>query len=258
MSQQFPPAEYVDMHYVCGWLPYGGRRWIQQKCADPPSSEQAGTWSYTPEINNKQGQWFFVTKDMSQIVPLLWESATCMDLGQRSRVCLIYLMNPHGQPQTTKVYALIVWNVCRHFNRMVSVFMFRATAGCFIPYSSLMMHSSFRMELTIHEILTCGLPMVLTGPFRAPVNIDSQRMTGETWRESCWQDHSFGIASNHCELFALPDEPEDVRLETRLRLFFGHDGAPPHFVHQVTTYMNQRYRNRWIGYAGLVLWPPKS
>jgi hypothetical protein len=32
----------------------------------------------------------------------------------------------------------------------------------------------------------------------------------------------------------------DVLLETRLRIFFQHDGACPHFGHQVTAYLNQR------------------
>jgi hypothetical protein len=43
---------------------------------------------------------------------------------------------------------------------------------------------------------------------------------------------------------------EHVPRETRLRIIFERDRAPPYFGHQVTVSLNQRYGNRWLGGSG--------
>ncbi|RZC42651.1 DDE 3 domain containing protein [Asbolus verrucosus] len=47
-------------------------------------------------------------------------------------------------------------------------------------------------------------------------------------------------------------------LETRRRMWFQQDGAPPHNVRIVTEHLNERYSNRWIGRFGSVHWPTRS
>ena len=36
------------------------------------------------------------------------------------------------------------------------------------------------------------------------------------------------------------------------------DGAPPHFSVDVRRLLNNRFRDRWIGRGGPILWPPRS
>lgn len=48
--------------------------------------------------------------------------------------------------------------------------------------------------------------------------------------------------------------PEDVRN----RIFFQHDGAPPHFARAVRDHLTQQFPGRWIGRGGPVPWPPRS
>lgn len=36
------------------------------------------------------------------------------------------------------------------------------------------------------------------------------------------------------------------------------DDATPHFADPVRQYMNRKLESRWIGRAGLVVWPPRS
>lgn len=51
---------------------------------------------------------------------------------------------------------------------------------------------------------------------------------------------------------------EDVPLLTRAQMWFQHDGAPAHFAAEVRNYLNEYFRNRWIGRGGPVPWPPRS
>lgn len=51
---------------------------------------------------------------------------------------------------------------------------------------------------------------------------------------------------------------EDVPLLTRRRMWYQHDGAPPHYTHEVTNFLNRRFPNRWIGRGGPVAWPARS
>lgn len=56
----------------------------------------------------------------------------------------------------------------------------------------------------------------------------------------------------------LPELLEDVPLAVRHRMWFQHDGAPPHFFRAVRTHLNARYRRRWMGRGGHVPWPARS
>jgi hypothetical protein len=55
----------------------------------------------------------------------------------------------------------------------------------------------------------------------------------------------------------LPLLLDDVRLASRGRMWIQHDGAPPHYGREVTTYLNRKFRGRWIGRGGPVAWPPR-
>jgi hypothetical protein len=56
----------------------------------------------------------------------------------------------------------------------------------------------------------------------------------------------------------LPELLEDIPLGARRRMWFQHDGAPPHFSIDVRNHLNMTFRNRWIGRGGPVQWPPRS
>ncbi|XP_008116993.1 uncharacterized protein LOC100557975 [Anolis carolinensis] len=40
--------------------------------------------------------------------------------------------------------------------------------------------------------------------------------------------------------------------------YFQHDGAPPHFQHDVRNFLNETFPDRWIGRRGSVEFPPRS
>lgn len=42
------------------------------------------------------------------------------------------------------------------------------------------------------------------------------------------------------------------------RIWFQQDGAPAHYSQAVRHYLDNRFRNRWIGRGGPVQWPPRS
>jgi hypothetical protein len=56
----------------------------------------------------------------------------------------------------------------------------------------------------------------------------------------------------------LPPLLEDVSLETRRRMIYQHDGAPPHWNRMILEFMNKNYPNRWIGRFGPIVWPARS
>jgi len=41
-------------------------------------------------------------------------------------------------------------------------------------------------------------------------------------------------------------------------LWYMHDGAPTHFVHNVREHLNTVFGQRWIGRGGPVAWPSRS
>jgi hypothetical protein len=51
---------------------------------------------------------------------------------------------------------------------------------------------------------------------------------------------------------------EDIPLQIRRNLWLQQDGAAAHNARIVQNYLEQHFRNRWIGTNGPVRWPPKS
>ncbi|XP_045771282.1 uncharacterized protein LOC123871479 [Maniola jurtina] len=56
----------------------------------------------------------------------------------------------------------------------------------------------------------------------------------------------------------LSEELDELNLNLVRRLWFQHDGAPPHFSRPVRDYLNAEYGERWIGRGGPVNWPARS
>lgn len=56
----------------------------------------------------------------------------------------------------------------------------------------------------------------------------------------------------------LPPLLDDVSLETRLNLWYQHDGCPAHFSANVRDYLDNQFPNRWIGRGSLFPWPARS
>lgn len=56
----------------------------------------------------------------------------------------------------------------------------------------------------------------------------------------------------------LPELLEDLPLNIRHRLWFQHDGAPPHTTREVCAQLNREYPNKWIGRRGPFVWPARS
>ena len=48
----------------------------------------------------------------------------------------------------------------------------------------------------------------------------------------------------------LPRHLEDVPLNKRSRMFFQHDGAPPHSSSEVRNFLKYRFPGEWIGRGG--------
>ncbi|CAH2092765.1 unnamed protein product [Euphydryas editha] len=79
----------------------------------------------------------------------------------------------------------------------------------------------------------------LIGPFQLPTRLD-------------------GAAYKNFLENELPLLLEDVSLELRRTMVFQNDGAPCHYSIQVRNFLNETYRNRWIGRSGPIRWPPRS
>lgn len=56
----------------------------------------------------------------------------------------------------------------------------------------------------------------------------------------------------------LPQLLENVPLNVRQRMWFMHDGAPPHFSVVARNTLNEIFPNRWIGRGGQWIWPARS
>jgi hypothetical protein len=55
--------------------------------------------------------------------------------------------------------------------------------------------------------------------------------------------------------FPVPQLDEDGQ-EGRIR--FQQDGAPPHYLGEVSEYLSTSFPGRWIGTAAPIAWPPRS
>jgi hypothetical protein len=56
----------------------------------------------------------------------------------------------------------------------------------------------------------------------------------------------------------LPLLLEELDLNTRERMWFQQDGAPPHFHRNVRQHLDDNFTNIWIGRGSNNLWPPRS
>lgn len=56
----------------------------------------------------------------------------------------------------------------------------------------------------------------------------------------------------------LPVLLEDVPLRARENMIFQHDGAPAHYSRRVREFLNRRFRDKWMGRGGPIIWPARS
>ena len=76
-----------------------------------------------------------------------------------------------------------------------------------------------------------------------PVIVEN-RMTGDSYLHFLQND--------------LPEQLEDVPLDTRRHMYLQHDGATIHYTRMVIQHLNNTYPNRWIGRGSLIHWPARS
>jgi hypothetical protein len=115
-------------------------------------------------------------------------------LEQLDSSCLIYhlnLYNGYCKQYMMKIFILIICIVCRLFNSMITI-----SSGCFnitrsfFPYCSVMKENSIRMQLTIHEILVCGLQTIsLSSCKHLPKSILNECLLWSDWRYADWTIH---------------------------------------------------------------------
>jgi hypothetical protein len=158
----------------------------------------------------------------------------------------------------------IICYLRRFFCGMIMIFAFSFAreylyiARFFIPYCSAMNRNGINNTWHFH-LWPADTPH---GSVESTFNIDFQWMSGANWWKSIVCNINFGTTFNCCELSAVPTKElpllMDVLLETRLWIFFQHDGASPYFGHQVMAYLNQRYENRRFDSAAPTPWPPRS
>ncbi|XP_070518829.1 uncharacterized protein [Cardiocondyla obscurior] len=56
----------------------------------------------------------------------------------------------------------------------------------------------------------------------------------------------------------LPGLLENIPLTTRRNMIYQHDGAPAHWSRGLRRLLDARFRDRWIGRGGPIIWPPRS
>ena len=72
------------------------------------------------------------------------------------------------------------------------------------------------------------------------------------------EDRMTGDSSLHFLQHELPEQLEDVPLDTRRHMYLQQDGSPIHYTRKVTQHLNNTYPNRWIGRGSLIHWPARS
>ena len=92
-------------------------------------------------------------------------------------------------------------------------------------------------QLQLINIIIIGDQLI--GPYIFP-----QRLTGDIYANILRDE--------------LPALLENVPLQTRLQMYYQHDGAQPHFSQVVRQYLVHKFQNRWIGRGGTQNWPPQS
>lgn len=104
------------------------------------------------------------------------------------------------------------------------------------PHATIARNFQYRFSINVW----CGvIHDKLIGPF-----IFQERLTGQAYLQFLQEE--------------LPTLLEDVPLATRRKMYFQHDGAPPHFSNIVSAYLNHQFPNKWIGRGGPIHWPPRS
>lgn len=61
-----------------------------------------------------------------------------------------------------------------------------------------------------------------------------------------------------CNKYVLPELLAEVPVMERFFMWYMHDGAPPNFSLVARQFLDEHYRNRWIGRPGPQSWPPRS
>ena len=72
------------------------------------------------------------------------------------------------------------------------------------------------------------------------------------------EDRMTGDSYLHFLQHELPEQLEDVSLDTRRHMYLQHDGSPIHYTRKVTQHLNNTYPNRWISRSSLIHWPARS
>ena len=86
----------------------------------------------------------------------------------------------------------------------------------------------------------CG---IINDMLIGPVIVED-RMTGDSYLHFLQND--------------LPEQLEDVPLDTRRHMYLQQDGAPIHYTRMVIQHLNNMYPNWWIGRGSLIHWPARS
>ena len=93
---------------------------------------------------------------------------------------------------------------------------------------------------------------------RFSVNVWCGIIGGHLIGPHIFEDRLDGVTYARFLTDQLPSLLKDVPLATRQRLIFQHDGAPPHYHHQVKQHLDQVYPDKWIGRGGPRQWPARS
>lgn len=56
----------------------------------------------------------------------------------------------------------------------------------------------------------------------------------------------------------LSDKLDELSLHYRGQMYFQQDGCPAHYAREVTEWLNNKFRDRWIGRNGPIVWPARS
>ncbi|XP_054279103.1 uncharacterized protein LOC128997489 [Macrosteles quadrilineatus] len=67
-----------------------------------------------------------------------------------------------------------------------------------------------------------------------------------------------GVSYLHFLNNTLPELLEDVAIQSMARMFYQHDGAPPHRSRAVVETLRNRFEEKLIAHQGPVNWPPRS
>lgn len=67
-----------------------------------------------------------------------------------------------------------------------------------------------------------------------------------------------GVSYQHFLNNTLPELLEDVSIQSLVRMFYQHDGAPPHRSQAVVQTLRNRFKKKLIAHRGPVNWPPRS